>query len=357
MQDQKSNQPYRSFFWPLLLIGVGIAWLLANVGIIESFSLSFLLRLWPVVLIAFGLDLMFGRRSPIFGALIGLGVVAFVVLLLVMAPNLDVDLGPELKTLNLSEPLDDASSARIDLNLTHYPTTIEVLEDSNALIEAELETLEDVSFDVHGTNEKVVKLEPRGDTSVIDWVGTLGKDARWEIALSPQIPVDLKVDGGSGSVRLDLEGMILEGFDIDGASGSTRLILPSSTESYDVRLDGASGSFTVEIVDGAILDANIDVDSGSFKISFEGEAEAELDIGGGSGSTTITVPEGAGVRLVVRDSGSGSIHVPDGYTLVSDGRDDDEDTGTWESEDYDDSEFSIEITYEGKSGSFTLRED
>ena len=45
MQDQKSNQPYRSFFWPLLLIGVGIAWLLANVGIIESFSLSFLLRL------------------------------------------------------------------------------------------------------------------------------------------------------------------------------------------------------------------------------------------------------------------------------------------------------------------------
>ncbi len=357
MQDRRSNQPYRSFFWPLLLIGVGIVWMLANVGVIESFSLGFLLRLWPVALIAIGLDLMFGRRSPIFGALIGLGVVAFVVLLLVMAPNLDVNLGPELNTLNLSEPLDDASSARIDLELSHYPTTIGVLEDSNALIEAELDTLEDVSFNVRGANNKVVKLEPHGVTSVFDWVGTLGNDARWEIALSPQVPVDLRVDGGSGSVRLDLENMNLERFNIDGDSGSTRLILPSSTESYDVRLDGGSGSFTVEIIDGAVLDANIDVDSGSFKISFDGEAEAELDIDGSSGSTTITVPDGASVRLVVRDSGSGSVRVPDGYTLVSGGGDDDDDTGTWESENYDDSEFGIEITYKGKSGSFTLRED
>ena len=356
MQDRKNNQPYRSFFWPLLLIGVGIVWLMANIGIIESFSLAFLFRLWPVVLIAIGLDFMFGRRSQILGALIGLGVVAFVVLLLVMAPNLDVDLGPELQTLNFSEPLDDATTARIDLDLTHYPVTIGVLEDSNALIVAELETLEDVSFNVQGANNKVVRLKPRGETSVFDWVGTLGKDARWEIGLSPQIPVDLRVDGGSGSVRLDLGSMILERFDIHGGSGSTRVTLPSSTESYVVRLDGSSGSFTVDIADGAEFDANIDVNSGSFKISFTGTAQAELDIDGGSGSTTITVPEGAGVRLVVRDSGTGSVRVPGGYTLVSGGGDDDDDTGTWES-DNDESEFNIEITYKGGSGSFTLREE
>lgn len=357
MQDRKSNQSYRSLFWPLLLIGVGIVWLLANTGVIEAFSLSFLLRLWPVVLIAIGLDLMFGRRSPILGALIGLGVVAFVILLLVMAPNLDIELGPELKTLNFSEPLEEASSARIDLDLTHYPTTIGVLEDSNALIEAELDTLEDVSFDVRGTNNKVVTLKSRGETSVFDWVGTLGNEARWEIALSPQIPIDLRIDVGSGSVRLDLERMILERFDLDGGSGSTSLVLPSSTENYDVRLDGGSGSFTIEIADGAEMDANFDVGSGSFKISFVGEAEADLDIDGGSGSTTIDVPEEAGVRLIVRDSGSGSVRVPTGYALVNDGGDNDEDTGTWESEDYDDSEVRIQITFKGGSGSFTLRKD
>ncbi len=355
MQDEKHNQPYRSFFWPLLLIGVGIVWLMANIGIIESFSLAFLLRLWPVALIAIGLDLMFGRRLPFVGALIGLGVVAFVILLLVMAPDLNLNLGPELRTLNLSEPLEDASFARIDLDLTHYPTTIGVLEDSNALIEAELDTLEDVSFSVHGTNNKVVKLEPRGNTSVFDWVGTLGKDARWEIALSPQIPVDLRVDVGSGSARLDLAGMVLERLEIDGGSGSTRLIVPSGIDNYEVRLDAGAGSFTVEVAEGAEITADIDVSSGSFKISFEGDAAAKLNIDGGSGSTTIEVPEGAGVCLVVDNSGSGSIRVSNGYMLVSDGGDNDDDTGTWESEGYADAELRIQITYDGGSGSFTLR--
>ncbi len=355
MQDEKRNQPYRSFFWPLLLIGIGIVWLLANMGIIESFSMAFLIRLWPVALIAIGLDIMVGRRFPFLGALIGLGVVAFVILLLVMAPDLDLDLGPELKTLKFSEPLGEASSARIDLDLTHYPTTIGVLEDSNALIEAELDTLEDVSFSVSGTNNKVVRLEPRDGTSVFDWVGTLGQDARWEIALSPQIPVDLRVDVGSGSARLDLGGMNLERIEIDGGSGSSRLILPPSTKSYDVRLDSASGSFTVEVAEGADIEANIEVGSGSFKISFDGDAAAELNVNGGSGSTTIEVPEGAGVRLIVHDSGSGSVRVPNGYELISDGGDNDDDTGTWESENYTDAELRIQITYDGGSGSFTLR--
>jgi hypothetical protein len=355
MQDEKRNRPYRSFFWPLLLIGVGIIWLLANIGVIESFSLAFLIRLWPIALIAIGLDLMFGRRLPFLGALMGLGVVAFVILLLVMAPDLDLDLGPELKTLNLSEPLEDASSARIDLKLSHYPTTIGVLEDSSALIDMDLDTLEDVSFSVNGTNNKVVRLEPRGNASVFDWVGTLGKDARWEIALSPQVPLDLRIDVGSGSARLNLGSLNLERIEIDGGSGSTRLMLPSSTESYDVRLNSASGSFTVEVAQGAEIEANIEVSSGSFKLTFEGEAAAKLTVDGGSGSTTIDVPEGAGVRLVVRNSGSGSVRVPNGYTLVSDGGDNDDDTGTWESEGYADAELRIQITYDGGSGSFTLR--
>jgi hypothetical protein len=151
--------------------------------------------------------------------------------------------------------------------------------------------------------------------------------------------------------------MVLERFDLDGGSGSTRLVLPASTDSYNVRLDGGSGSSTVEVAGGAKIDAKIDVNSGSFKLTFDGDAEADLDIDGGSGSTRINVPDGAGVRIIVRDNGSGSVRVPEGYTLVSEGGDDDDDTGTWESDNYDDAEYVIEIKYEGGSGSFTLREE
>ena len=374
--DEKNRQPYRSLFWPLFLIGVGVIWLLSNIGIIESFSFVFLLKLWPLALIAIGLDLMFGRRSPFLGALIGVGVVALVVALLLMAPDLDLDTGAELKTLSFSEALGEATSARIDLQLSRYPTTIDALEDSNALIEAELETLEDASFDAHGTSQKVIKLEPQGETNFIDWLEALGSQANWEIALSPDVPLDLHVDVGSGSAQLDLDTLTLERLDLDGGSGSTRLSLPTSTERYDVRVDGASGSFSIDVAEAAELEVELDVASGSFSIdiaervdlaadlkggsgsltiTIAENAEVDLSIDGASGSTTINVPSAAGVRVVVRDSGSGSVSVPGGYDMVSDGNDDDRDTGTWESENYADAEYRIKITFEGGSGSFRVR--
>ncbi|MHB8089227.1 MAG: LiaI-LiaF-like domain-containing protein, partial [Anaerolineaceae bacterium] len=45
------NHPrYRSLFWPILLVGVGIVWLLSNLGLIQQISLGSILKFWPVVL-------------------------------------------------------------------------------------------------------------------------------------------------------------------------------------------------------------------------------------------------------------------------------------------------------------------
>ena len=65
------NKGYRSLFWPLVLIGVGVIWLLGNLGVISWTNLTVLFRLWPLLLIAIGLDLLIGRQSPAIGALIG----------------------------------------------------------------------------------------------------------------------------------------------------------------------------------------------------------------------------------------------------------------------------------------------
>ena len=50
---------YRSFLWPILLIGVGVIWLLSSLGIIPSANLAALVSLWPLILIVIGLDLLF----------------------------------------------------------------------------------------------------------------------------------------------------------------------------------------------------------------------------------------------------------------------------------------------------------
>ena len=82
-----SNRP-RSFFWPILFIGAGVVLLLANLNIIPLPSLSFLFRLWPVLLIVAGLDILIGRRVPWISGLVALVAVAGLVILAILAPTL-----------------------------------------------------------------------------------------------------------------------------------------------------------------------------------------------------------------------------------------------------------------------------
>lgn len=48
---------------PLILIGLGLFFLLSNLGLISWNFWEAVGRLWPIFLIAMGLDLLIGRRS------------------------------------------------------------------------------------------------------------------------------------------------------------------------------------------------------------------------------------------------------------------------------------------------------
>ena len=49
---------YRSLFWPVVLIGVGVIWLLANLNVIPAGGLWILARFWPLLLVWIGLDIL-----------------------------------------------------------------------------------------------------------------------------------------------------------------------------------------------------------------------------------------------------------------------------------------------------------
>ncbi len=66
----------RDLFWPVLMIGIGSLWTLVLLGWLSMSQAVSVLSLWPVLLIAVGLDIITGRRYPWVGALMGVVVVA-----------------------------------------------------------------------------------------------------------------------------------------------------------------------------------------------------------------------------------------------------------------------------------------
>jgi hypothetical protein len=322
---------YRSFFWPLVLIGAGIIWLLANLGIIRPASLGALISLWPLLLIVIGLDILFGRRSPVIGGLIGLLAILAVVGALIAGPALGLPAASVgvLQTRTFTEPVNGATAADIILDFSSQPVSLHPVSSAANLLEAQIEYYGGLSYASTGNPTRRISLAPSGGFAFF-----LGSDsnARWDIGLNPAIPTNLHLGGASGSQSLDLSSLRLTAFFLDQGSGSVTATLPPEPDPYTATFQGGSGSLN---------------------LSLPGNANLTIRLDGGSGSVHINLPAGAAVRFEVRSSGSGSVSFPSSLSQTSTG--DNHKEGVWQTAGYDQAAFKINIICSSLgSGSFTL---
>jgi hypothetical protein len=207
----------------------------------------------------------------------------------------------------LSEGID---RAEVTIDWTSVPGSLTVLQDSANLIEADVSYLGQFIFSVSEYGDRVdVLLDDRFngvrfDPFDFDDLGRIP----WDVRLSPQVSVDLILDGGSGRYDFDLTGLQVESLKLDAGSGAIDLTLPSDS-------------------------------------SFE----AEID--GGSGRITITVPESLGVRVEL-DSGSGGFQPDNRFELV---RGESNDDGVWETDNFDTAEDRVELFIDQGSGRVVIR--
>src|SRR3970040_3090556 len=78
----------RSLFFPMMLIGAGILWLLVNLGYIPSSNLWALAHIWPIFLIGAGLGLILRQYWSEAGIVVSTLVVLGTVLAVVYAPQI-----------------------------------------------------------------------------------------------------------------------------------------------------------------------------------------------------------------------------------------------------------------------------
>lgn len=300
---RRRRRPRGGVFFPLLLIGLGIILLLNTTGNLDVSIIS-LLRLWPLLLVMVGLDVLLGGRSVIGNLLLGLlvigimaGAVFFVSTLSPAAPAVV----NERATFELGEAR--ALDARVDFPFGSL--------EADAL-PPRVDEAADVGYSLLPGVRLASKYDVRDERGRLD-VEQLGDDfrprvwgdwdeSRMEVALSRDVPVDLNVDTGAGEMALDLTGLEIEKLDVSIGAGDLTVTLPEEGD-FVADISVGVGALTLIVPEG--LETRIERDGGIAPLSIDASRFERV------GDAYVTAGyEEADKRVIVNlDMGVGAVDV------------------------------------------------
>jgi Cell wall-active antibiotics response 4TMS YvqF/Domain of unknown function (DUF5668) len=301
-----SERPVRSggLIGSAILIGLGLIFLLNNLGVLGWEVWETLGRLWPILLIGVGLDLLIGRRSAL-GSLLVVVIMLGVLGAAVWFSGAWLPSGQALIDETISQPLDNATRADIDIGLAAGTLRIGALAESANLIEGSVsrgernEVQRDFSvsgdtatFKLHSRNQAVWRLP---------FVSRSGDPILWDLRLNGDVPIKMALTTGAGSATLDLSRLHITDMQVTTGVGTTTLTLPQQG-TVQAKINGGVGETTIMIPPG--MAARIEATTGLGQVQVLGNYQrqgklyispgydtatnrVDLQVTGGVGSVTI----------------------------------------------------------------------
>ena len=296
----------RSTFWPLVLIGAGVVWLLVDLGKVPTTNLWALANLFPYLLLALGVGLILRARWPMVSMAISVLIVIGMLLAILFAPRLGwtnppawgwdwgggvIQTGGSIPgsgvIVSQTRALPDFTAVTVN-----YPAEVVIRQG------------ESPSVTVSADNNLLPQLDTRVSNGVLDienrepiWAQRVNPSKPVQVALTVKDLNDLEFPS-AGSVQVaDLKTESLK-ISMSGAGDVTLSALNSSKLNLDM-----SGAGSVH-ADGVVTDLNADISGlGSFEGQDLAAQTAQVDISG-AGSATLWVKE----QLTVDISGVGSVN-------------------------------------------------
>jgi hypothetical protein len=242
-----------SIFGPVLLIAVGVILLLNSLGILEWGIWWSLLRLWPILLIAAGLDLLLGRFS-IWGSLLA-ALLVLAVLGGALWLALDGDLGGRgLQAQEIRQTLGEATQADVRVEPGVGILRLEALPESADLIQGTiyLSKGEEIAQDVTA-GEPQIRYELR--TLKTSWATPLGgwnTERTWDLGLTPGAALDLAAILAVGEADLNLSDLAMSDLQVEVGLGRIELTLPAEGR-FEGRLQSGMGQIVIRVPQGMAL--------------------------------------------------------------------------------------------------------
>lgn len=242
----------------VLFVGVGVVFLMVNLGYLTMSIFDFVLHFWPILLIAIGFDIFIGRRS-VLASVIGLVLILAILAGAVWLFGVRVSTGQALYGEQVSQPLQGADSARVSLSPAVGTLRLKSLPNANGLLVGQVNSPGGQpvhqDYSVNG-GQAQLSLRTTGSNFVVfpnntsQWI--------WDLGLAQGVPVDLFADMGAGQIQMDLTGVDLTSLKVNMGVGRAEVTLPQSG-SYHAEVDQAIGEMVVWVPRGVGVRINPDV--------------------------------------------------------------------------------------------------
>jgi hypothetical protein len=236
-------------------------------------------------------------------------------------------------TYNLSEPLNGATTAKIDINAGDGNLTIDRLTgDEQVLASGRLQYFENQGLPTRtlvSSNGQVTLTLRRGGSGRpwfrFPWAACNGA-TEWQIHLNPAVSSDITAHSDGGNVKLDLAGMAVTRVSADTGGGNMDVVLPDNAASLSVTAKTGAGNVTVEIGSGITGSNTVNANSGA-------------------GNVVVRVPSGIAARIHAT-SGLGKATVDPRFSKT--------DNNTYQSSDFDSAANKVEITVNSGAGNVNV---
>lgn len=294
---------------PLILIGIGVFFLLSNLGLVEWDFWEAASRLWPILLVALGLDLLIGRRSMV-GSLAVVGVTA-VLLIAGLLWLGGTSGGRGVVVEEVRQSLEGATRAEVAINFGVGGLELTALPaESTSLIAGMLNRAEqgeriEQSFALRN-GAAVYQLQTRGPSGPFSFLNRSPQDLGWDLQLNQDVPLDLTVKTGVGESNLDLRQLYLSGLTVNSGVGKTTITLPGHT-AYTAVIEGGVGELIVLLPEGAAVRIQVETGLGNSVVlgDFEQDGNVYTSPGYDTAVDQIDVRLRAGIGQVTARSYGG----------------------------------------------------
>jgi predicted membrane protein len=209
-------------------------------------------------------------------------------------------------TDNFSEPLNGATTAKVDINAGDGNLTIDRLTGGEqVLASGTLQYFENQGVPNRSVNtsDGQATLTLRGGRAGQPWFrlpwAACNGATEWQIHLSPTVSADITAHSDGGNMKLDLAGMAVTRVSADTSGGNVDVVLPDNAANLSVAAKTGAGNVVVRVASGVA--ARIHATTGLGKVTvdprfsqIDGNTYQSPDYDGAANKIEIIVSSGVG---------------------------------------------------------------